>query len=468
MNRYIGGVCQDYKDRVVASLARRPRRWSWLVLALALPTVTLALLLVSEPNESKIPSSSELPQSTARHTVPLQLPAVPAAETPAAKPADASAKPSANETLDGERLDLVVHRGDSLNRLFRHNHLRLADLAAMLKLPDAAHYLKLLKPGDEVQITHRGGDVLSLRRNLDEFNALSITKDDDGYSTAKLSRDVEIRTVAAHGVIKTSLFDAGVEAGMTDAETMRMAGIFQWDIDFINDVRAGDQFTVIYQQLWRNGKKVRNGDILAAEFVNRGKTYRAARYTDPAGETDYYSPDGHSVRKAFLRAPVDFTRISSRFNMHRMHPILHRVRPHEGVDYAAPTGTPVKAAGDGKVIFRGKKGGYGNVVILKHGGNISTLYGHLSRFGKYRVGRRVKQGDIIGYVGMTGLATGPHLHYEYRVNGVHRNPRTVPLPPADPVPAADRADFEARTAPLLRQLDLYRRARLAATGGDDD
>jgi murein DD-endopeptidase MepM/ murein hydrolase activator NlpD len=462
VNRDLGGDFWHYKDRVLASLARRRRPLSWLVLALALPTVTLALLLVSEPNQSKIPASSELPASTARHSVALQLPPAPAV------PADQASAPAVDDPLDGERLDLVVHRGDSLNRLFRRNHLRLADLAAMLQLPKAARYLRLLKPGDEVQITHRDGKVLSLKRNLDEFNALSITKDADGYSASKLSRSVDIRTVAAHGVIKTSLFDAGIDAGMTDAETMRMAGIFQWDIDFINDVRVGDEFTVIYQQLWRNGEKLRNGDILAAEFVNRGKTYRAARYTDPAGHTDYYTPDGHSVRKAFLRAPVDFTRISSRFNMHRMHPILHRRRPHEGVDYAAPRGTPVKAAGDGKVIFRGRKGGYGNVVILKHGGRITTLYGHLSRFGKYRVGRRVEQGDIIGYVGMTGLATGPHLHYEYRINGVHRNPRTVPLPPADPVPAADRADFEASTAPLWRRLDLYRRVRLAASGTDSD
>lgn len=463
MKRLTGSVFQDYKHRALASLTAGRRRWSWLILALALPTVTVVLLLVSEPNESKIPTASDLPQARQWHTVPLSIPSP---NTPAQTQADTGANNSAAKKLDGERLDLLVHRGDSLNRLFRRNHLRLADLASMLKLPEAARYLKLLKPGDQVQITHRGDEVLSLKRELDAFNVLAITKDANGYSAKKIARDIDIRTVAAHGVIKTSLFDASIEAGMTDAETMKMAGIFQWDIDFINDVRAGDEFTVIYQQLWRNGQKLRNGDVLAAEFVNRGTIYRAARYTDPAGHTDYYTPDGRSVRKAFLRAPVDFTRISSRFNMHRYHPILHRVRPHEGVDYAAPIGTPVKAAGDGKVIFRGRKGGYGNVVVLKHGGNITTLYGHLSKFGKYRIGRRVKQGDIIGYVGMTGLATGPHLHYEYRINGVHRNPRTVPLPPADPVPAAELADFKAATAPLWRQLDVYRRARLAAASGD--
>src|SRR5690606_938911 len=223
--------------------------------------------------------------------------------------------------------------------------------------------------------------------------------------------------------------------------------------DFIQDVRVGDTFTVIYEEHFRDGEKLGDGPIVAAEFVNRGKVFRAARYTDATGRSDYFTPDGHNVRKAFLRAPVDFTRISSNFDLNRRHPVLNTIRAHRGVDYAAPTGTPVKAAGDGKIISRGVNGGYGNAVVIEHGGNITTLYAHLSRFGPQRAGARVRQGDIIGYVGATGLATGPHLHYEYRVDGVHRNPRTVPLPPADPISASARADFDSTVAILWERLD---------------
>lgn len=219
---------------------------------------------------------------------------------------------------------------------------------------------------------------------------------------------------------------------------------------------------MIYDEIWQEDRFLRDGDIIAAEFTNSGKTYRAVRYQDPDGKVDYFTPDGHSMRKAFIRAPVDFSRISSRFNPRRRHPIFKTVRPHRGVDYAAPAGTPIKAAGDGKVIHRGRKGGYGNAVILQHGGNITTLYGHMSRFSKKaRLGKRVNQGDVIGYVGKTGYATGYHLHYEYRINGVHRNPRTVKLPQAAPVPQAHRDDFFASTSTLLSELDAVKRSGVA-------
>jgi murein DD-endopeptidase MepM/ murein hydrolase activator NlpD len=353
----------------------------------------------------------------------------------------------------GAVLDLVVKQGDSLDRLFRRNHLSLSDLAAMIRLKDVAEYLKMLKPGDAIRIAHDGERVLGLTRELDEVKLLSIVLDDDGYKATEINRPIDVRRTSGRGVIQTSLFDAASAAGISDAVTMNMAGIFQWDIDFIQDVREGDSFTVIYEERWRDGVKLGNGPILAAEFVNQGQTYRAALYTDVSGHSDYYTPDGRSLRKAFIRAPVDFTRISSNFDLHRRHPILNTIRAHRGVDYAAPIGTPVHASGDGKVIFRGVQGGYGNVVILQHGGNITTLYGHLSRFGKYKVGSRVRQGDVIAYVGKSGLATGPHLHYEYRIAGVHRNPRTVTLPPADPVPAQYRDDFTAKTAQLWEALD---------------
>jgi murein DD-endopeptidase MepM/ murein hydrolase activator NlpD len=205
--------------------------------------------------------------------------------------------------------------------------------------------------------------------------------------------------------------------------------------------------------------KLRDGEVVAAEFVNSGKVYRAAQYTDATGRMDYFTPEGRSLRKAFLRAPLNFTRVSSTFNPNRRHPVLNTIRAHRGVDYAAPTGTPVEAAGDGRIITRGTKGGYGNAIEIDHGGDVTTLYGHLSSFARsQKVGTRVKQGDVIGYVGQSGLATGPHLHYEYRVLGVHKNPQSVALPPADPVPAEYRTDFQRATAPLWKQLDSYRPA----------
>ncbi len=223
---------------------------------------------------------------------------------------------------------------------------------------------------------------------------------------------------------------------------------------------------MIYEEIWQDGRHLRDGNILAARFVNRGDAFEALRYTDPDGNQGYFTPDGVNVKKAFLRAPIKFTpRVTSNFNPRRMHPVHNRVRPHRGVDYGAPTGTPILAAGDGKVIFRGRKGGYGNTIILQHGGNITTLYAHMSKFnGKARSGSRVRQGQVIGYVGATGTVTARHLHYEYRVNGVHRNPRTVPLPKAKPIPEKFAADFRKSARPLIAQLNVVSRdeKRLAA------
>jgi murein DD-endopeptidase MepM/ murein hydrolase activator NlpD len=242
---------------------------------------------------------------------------------------------------------------------------------------------------------------------------------------------------------------------------MNLAGIFAWDVDFVLDIRGGDHYYILFEEIYQEGKYITDGEIIAAEFNNSGRTFQAIRFVDKSGRSDYYTPDGLSVRKAFVRAPVDFSRISSSFNPRRKHPILNTIRAHRGVDYAAPSGTSIKAAGDGKVIFRGRKNGYGNAVIVQHGGNITTLYAHMSRFhNSSRVGRRVVQGQTIGYVGMTGLATAPHLHYEYRLNGVHRNPRTVRLPQADPIREEYRADFLAAAAPILDELLQYKRTQV--------
>jgi murein DD-endopeptidase MepM/ murein hydrolase activator NlpD len=298
-------------------------------------------------------------------------------------------------------------------------------------------------------------------REIDEASVLSIVREPAGFKVEIIELHVESRLVGAHGIIERSLFEASQDVGISDNVTMNMAGIFQWDIDFIQDVRIGDEFTVMYEELWREGVKLKDGEIVAAEFINQGTSFRAARYINDNGVSGYFTPEGRSVRKAFIRAPVDFTRISSNFNPNRRHPMLNTIRAHRGVDYAAPTGTPIKAAGDGRVTFRSVRNGYGNAIILQHGGNITTLYAHMSQFAQPRIGTRVRQGQTIGFVGMSGLATGPHLHYEYRVNGVHRNPRTVTLPPADPVPTDYRESFQMTVAPLWRQLDAYRRTKFS-------
>ena len=450
MKPYNGGIRHDYKDSVGSSSVIRGR-WSLFALGLSLPLLAVFLWLGSKADQPRPPASNQIligpPQ-------PVDLAAADVSPPPAGPVATES-----SERLEpiGAPLDLTVARGDTLEVLFRRNGLSMIDLAEIVDLPEVGSSLRLLKPGDHLAIVHDQGRVLSLSRELDERQTLSISRHDTGFAATMLARDIDIRITGTHGVIQTSLFEAGSAAGISDTVTMQMAGIFQWDIDFIQDVRVGDEFTVIYEEIWRDGVKLRNGDIVATEFVNQDKSYRAARYKLSNGDFNYFTPEGRSVRKAFLRAPVEFTRISSNFNPNRRHPVLNTIRAHRGVDYAAPTGTPVQAAGDGKIIFRGVQGGYGNAIVVQHGGNITTLYGHLSRFGKARVGGRVRQGEVIGYVGKSGLATGPHLHYEYRVNGAHRNPRTVPLPPADPVSPDDHDNFRSTTATLWQQLDLYRR-----------
>jgi murein DD-endopeptidase MepM/ murein hydrolase activator NlpD len=453
------GIRHDYKDTFIVSPKRN--RWALFVLGLCLPLVGTGLLLLGTPREpvpirrlEPVVEPSPLTAAASESLAALDVPAAAALELPATLvPVD----------VPSIVLDLLVKRGDTLEMLFRRNGLSLTDLAAIVALPDAGGALKLLKPGDRLEIAHHDGEVLSLRRELDDIKLLSIARQESGFAASTIEREVDIRVTSAHGEITSSLFEAGAAAGISDRTTMDMAGIFEWDIDFIQDVRDGDTFTVVYEELWRDGVKLRDGDIVAAEFVNQGKSFRAARFRDESGRNGYYTPDGRSVRKAFIRAPLNFTRISSNFNPSRRHPVLNTIRAHRGVDYAAPSGTPIRAAGDGKVLFRGTQGGYGNTVILQHGGNITTLYGHMSRFGNARVGARVNQGDVIGYVGSSGLATGPHLHYEYRVNGAHRNPRTVSLPPADPIGAEQQAAFRAATEPVWRQLDSYAHAAPATT-----
>ena len=355
-----------------------------------------------------------------------------------------------------ETLELEIKSGDTLDKLFRRHQLDLGNLSSIARLEEAKAQLRRIQPGDVFEITHEDGQLISMYSVLDLTSALLVERGDTGFHATIVERPIEKRKRMAYGVIETSLYESGADAGLSDKLIMNLAGIFAWDVDFVLDIRSGDNYYVQYEEIWQDG------EIIAAEFNNNGRTNRAVRFVDETGRSDYFTPDGHSVRKAFLRSPVDF-RVSSSFNPNRRHPVLKTVRPHRGVDYAAPHGTPIKASGDGKVIFRGKKSGYGNVVILQHGGNITTLYAHMSRFAsKVGNGSRVRQGQTIGYVGATGLVTGAHLHYEYRLNGVHRNPRTVELPQADPIADKYRQEFMTASAPILEELDRFKRTQLAS------
>ncbi len=360
-----------------------------------------------------------------------------------------------------DRLTLTIKRGDTLDRLFRRNDLDLGHLAMILDLPDAAPYLKKLIPGDELVIEHDEDQLISLYREINLTSAVKIDKEETGFSATLIDRPLDIKRKTVSGNIETSLYESAVASGITDKTVMNLAGIFAWDVDFVLDIRQGDNYSILYEELYQDNEYVGDGEIIAAEFNNNGRTIQAIRHVDKEGRSDYFTPDGKSVRKAFLRAPVDF-RVSSSFNPKRRHPVLKTVRPHRGTDYAAPKGTPIKASGDGKVIFRGVKSGYGNVVILQHGGNITTLYAHMSKFASsVRNGTRVRQGQTIGYVGKTGLVTGVHLHYEYRLNGVHRNSRTVKLPQADPIRAEYRQEFLASVESILDELLQHKRTKVA-------
>jgi murein DD-endopeptidase MepM/ murein hydrolase activator NlpD len=365
----------------------------------------------------------------------------------------------------GDTVEFVVRRNDTLDRIFRQLKLDLSDLALIRDLPGVKKSLDQLRPGDTITLVHDDGLLQALTRRISETELLSVTRSDDGFKAKVVETPVEARIAQAHGTVESSLFVAARAAGISPDIILRLANdIFGWDIDFALDIRSGDRFSVVYEQKYRNGKYIGDGKILAAEFINDGETHRAVLFDSADGKiSDYFTPEGRSMRRAFLRAPLDFTRISSNFDPHRFHPILNRIRAHKGVDYAAPTGTVIKAAGDGRVEFVGRKGGYGNVVILEHGGGISTLYGHMSRFAAgLRKGQHVKQGMTIGYVGSTGAATGPHLHYEYRVNGVHKNPRTVPLPAAAPIAPEYAQEFRTRSGELLTQLDKEHDQAVAA------
>lgn len=352
----------------------------------------------------------------------------------------------------------AVKKGDNLSKIFQRIGLTPQQLHQVASLDDNTKQLKKLRPGEIISYQiDNNNQLIALQYAIDIQNTLYVeaqqTEEQGSSLTSWIeNKTIELRIAYIKGVIDDSLFLAGKKARMADTQIMQFAGIFDWDIDFILDVRKGDTFSMIYEEKFLDGEKIGNGDIIAAEFINRGKSFKALRYTDSKNNTSYYTPEGLSMRKAFLRAPVNFKYVSSGFNPVRFHPVLKRIRPHRGIDYVAPVGTPIRAAGDGKVITSGYNKYNGKYVIIQHGGNIVTKYLHLSKR-LVSKGKRVKQGQTIGKLGATGMVTGAHLHYEFVVNGVHRNPRTVKLPQAQPIAKSELVRYKQETANALLQLE---------------
>lgn len=356
-----------------------------------------------------------------------------------------------------------VQRGDTVDELLRR--LSIEDTSAsdyLRKSAEAASFRKL-PVGTEIQAeTTATGGLIALRYLDNDSAQILIDKQNGEFQSKALPALLETRLFVRTGEIKTNLYAATDEAGLPDAAANQVSELFSGDIDFHHDLRKGDRFTVVYEMTYSNGALLHTGRIQAAEFVNQGHTYRALYFQKDAQHGDYYTPEGKSVHKAFLRSPIEFSRVSSRFSLSRFHPILNKWRSHKGTDFAAPMGSKVRVTADGIVSVIGKQGGYGNVIMVNHQGRYTTVYGHLSRFAQgLHKGQHVAQGDTIGYVGMTGLATGPHLHYEFKVNGQQQDPLRVALPDAKPIDSSYLAAFQPVANELVARLNLLRNTNLA-------
>lgn len=436
------------------------RRRHWIVCG----TAATALVMVLGVLPSLAIAKREAPGSF----VQTELPIPPAVERAELQVAELAADEAMNLAFDGAAegwQTTEIRSGDTLGGVFERLGFGGNELNRALASPHVQELASKLRPGNELAFYSPtpGRMEKMLFDKGENVRVLVHLEADGGVRDEVLERQLQYRVERSTGEISHSLFGAGQDAGLSNVMVLKIAKVLGYDIDFAQDLRVGDSFAVVYEQVYRDGEKVRDGDVLAVSFINRGKRYVALRHVHADGKVEYFDQDGRPLQKDFLRTPVDFTRISSRFSLARKHPILARIRAHRGVDYAAPTGTPIYAAGDAKVQFRGRQNGYGNTIILDHGNSTTTLYGHLSRFNNaVRAGARVRQGDVIGYVGMTGTATGPHLHYEFRVKGTHRDPLTVTLPKPEPLKGVALDRFRRDTTAMASQLELLEGARMMA------
>ncbi len=401
----------------------------------------------------------------ANKVINLNLPDRSAFQVPAL---DSTAETSADKNMAGIISDAAswdsvnVRPGQSLDSIFRQQGFSAKTLHRIMALNRETKQLKKIRPGDLFEFQrHEDNSLKRMRYAVDEAHYLIVEDDGQQAIASTQARYMITEPVETSGTITSSLFLAGKQAGLGDGMVMKLANLFGWDIDFVLDIREGDRFHLVYEKVFRDGDFLRDGEIIGATFVNQGEKFQAIRF-DIDGQAQYFAPDGHNMRKAFLRAPLNFSYISSNFSPRRYHPILKRVKAHNGIDYKAPKGTPVIAAGDGKVIRSTYSKYNGHHVFIQHANSIVTKYLHFTKRA-VKQGQRVKQGQVIGYVGATGLAQAPHLHYEFLLNGVHRNPRTISLPTANPLSETQLAEFQQKAAPVLSQLSRLESASMYAT-----
>ncbi len=436
----------------IRSQSSFPRQHLWIAAGLSIAVILTATLIPSENVEANRPAVSALASETieGKHDAissdallseiaVVSTPLLPEAEEPEPEP---------------QWAEHTVGNGDNLSLIFSRAGFSDRDVYNIVNKGEGGKALTRIFPGQTIAfLADDAGDLQALKHIVSPLETTVYELGDSGFSSRKEVRSPEVRTTWATGVIESSLFMAGTDAGLSNNLIMEVANIFGGVIDFVLDPRQGDTMHVLYEQLYLDGERYGDGNVIAAAFTNQGKTFNAFRYTDANGDSNFYNEEGVSMRKAFLMAPLDFTRISGNFNPRRMHPIYKTVRPHRGTDYAAPRGTPVFAAGDGRVIAAGYTKPNGNYVFIQHGEQYVTKYLHLHKR-KVSKGQRVSQSQIIGTVGSTGAATGPHLHYEFLVNGVHRNPRTIhrKLPKAKTLPEAEMPTFLASISAQRLQL----------------
>ena len=438
-----------------------PRDHLYVAGGLALFFVLFLLLPDNEDKGAAVPrQTASIPVATGPASDPatpdFALPPAAVADTPSAADLEAFVVPSEPEAPALADItvwkNVEVRSGDNLSTIYSKVGLSDRDVYQVLNSSEEAKILNRLYPGYRLDfMIPAQGELEQLRVLKNPLEGYLFTRYDNGFEVEPIVKEAEIRQSFKVGTISDSLFMAGQREQIPAVHIMEMANIFGGVIDFILDPRRGDQFSILYQEKYLDGEFIGYGEILATQYINEGRVYTAVRYIDEEGEAGYYSPEGESMRKAFLRNPLDVFRISSNFNPRRRHPILNTIRAHKGTDYAAPTGTPVRATSDGRVIWAARNGSFGNLVTVRHDGGIETKYAHLSRFA-VKKGARVRQGDVIGYVGATGGATGPHLHYEFLMNGVHQNPRTVheKLPKARSIEPEQLGRFRDQTAGLLQ------------------
>ncbi len=450
--------------------------WAWLpnthVLWVAVLIVPLLGVWVAGPapdqraNAASVSDERTNAASLVGVLEPEIITSPPAALAPAVAVAAPAPPPPAMPDLNANAnvILALVLPGDSLAQIFKRHGFGDRELQLVRNSEPLGKRLDTIYAGHRFEFTRDPrGNLLGLKYQPGKLETLEFKRQGDGFESVAIIHQPEAVSAYQHATIDRSLFAACQKVGLDDAFATRLAKIFQWDIDFILESYKGDEFYVLYNEHYIDGEFVGFGDILAAEIVNRGTSYKAVRYIDNTGAVDYYSPNGENMRKAFLRTPVEFSRISSRFNLKRVHPLRKSSMPHRGIDYAAPVGTEVKAAGAGRVVTASYSAANGNYVVIQHGHRYQTKYLHLARRANgLRKGQRVTQGQTIGYVGATGWATGPHLHYEFLVDGAHKNPRTALLPKAEPIVATERNVFDASTAPLLAELEYSKTIRQLA------